>query len=69
MCILSITGYDHGANLLWLAVDDAVTAYTRRINRGFAVDADVVHAVGPGGNYPTQVHTIRHFGREPWWAH
>ncbi|MCJ7736159.1 MAG: trimethylamine methyltransferase family protein [Anaerolineae bacterium] len=66
-----ICGTDHGASLPWLVVDDALMAYTKRIKRGFAVDADtlatdVVNAVGPGGNYLTQDHTMRHFRKEIW---
>jgi trimethylamine--corrinoid protein Co-methyltransferase len=42
----------------------------RRFQEGFAIDAenlalDVIHAVGPGGNFLTEDHTIEHF-REYW---
>jgi len=42
----------------------------RHMQNGFAVDAesiaaDVVHAVGPGGNYLGEDHTLRHY-REHW---
>jgi trimethylamine---corrinoid protein Co-methyltransferase len=42
----------------------------RHFTRGFAVDAEsialeVIHAVGPGGNYLGEEHTLRHF-REYW---
>ncbi len=66
-----ICGTDHGASLAWLAVDDELMAYTKRIRRGFTVGeetlaTDVVDAVGPGGNYLTQEHTVRHFRQEVW---
>jgi trimethylamine--corrinoid protein Co-methyltransferase len=41
--------------------------------RGFEVDPDhlaagVVHAVGPGGNFLAEEHTVRHFRDEMWLA-
>jgi trimethylamine--corrinoid protein Co-methyltransferase len=66
-----ICGTDHGGSLPWLLIDDELMAYVKRIARGFEVDADtlateVVHAVGPGGNYLAEEHTVRHFRREIW---
>jgi trimethylamine--corrinoid protein Co-methyltransferase len=45
--------------------------YVKRIARGFEVNistlaADVVKAVGPGGNFLAEQHTIEHFRRELW---
>jgi len=66
-----ICGTDHGASLPWLVVDDALMDYVKRIMRGLEVNAetlatDVVHSVGPGGNYLAEEHTIRHFRKEVW---
>ncbi len=49
---------------------DEVIAMMRRFVAGFALDAeslalDVVHQVGPGGDFLTADHTLRHF-RELW---
>jgi trimethylamine--corrinoid protein Co-methyltransferase len=66
-----ICGTDHAGSLLWLACDDEVMSYVKRIARGFAVDedrlaADVVRAVGPAGNFLAEEHTVRHFREELW---
>jgi trimethylamine--corrinoid protein Co-methyltransferase len=66
-----ICGTDHAGGLLWLAFDDEVMSYVKRIARGFAVDGDhlateIVHAVGPGGNFLAEEHTVRHFRDEMW---
>ncbi len=66
-----ICGTDHAGSLLWLACDDEVMSYVKRIARGFAVDdehlaTDVVHAVGPAGNFLAEEHTVRYFREELW---
>ena len=66
-----ICGTDHAGSLLWLAFDNEVMDYIRRITRGFAVDPDrlateIVEAVGPAGNFLAEEHTVRHFRREMW---
>ncbi len=66
-----ICGTDHAGSLLWLACDDEVMSYVKRIARGFTVDdehlaADVVRAVGPAGNFLAEEHTVRHFREELW---
>ncbi len=66
-----ICGTDHAGSLLWLAFDDEVMSYVKRIARGFPVDDDhlatgVVNAVGPAGNFLAEEHTVRHF-REAMW--
>jgi trimethylamine--corrinoid protein Co-methyltransferase len=66
-----ICGTDHAASLLWLACDDEVMNYVKRIARGFTVDeehlaADIVRAVGPAGNFLAEEHTVRHFREELW---
>lgn len=66
-----ICGTDHAGSLLWLAFDDELMSYVKRIARGFTVDedhlaADVVHAVGPAGNFLAEEHTVRHFREELW---
>jgi trimethylamine--corrinoid protein Co-methyltransferase len=66
-----ICGPDHGASLEWLVADDETMAYVKRIVRGFEVTpeklaAAVVHAVGPGGNYLAEDHTVAHYRQELW---
>jgi trimethylamine--corrinoid protein Co-methyltransferase len=66
-----ICGTDHGAGLPWLLLDHEAMAYVKRIARGLEVNAetlatDVVQAVGPGGNFLSEEHTVRHFRREIW---
>jgi trimethylamine--corrinoid protein Co-methyltransferase len=66
-----ICGTDHAASLLWLAFDDELMSYVKRIARGFAVAAehlatDVIHSVGPAGNFLAEEHTVRHFREELW---
>ena len=66
-----ICGTDHGASLLWLAIDDELMAYVKRVVRGFEVDSDTVAAevinnVGPTGSYLAEEHTVKHFRNELW---
>ena len=66
-----ICGTDHAGSLVWLYLDNEVAEYVKRIVRGFDVDAekiaaDVVNQVGPGGNFLTEAHTVKHFRREMW---
>jgi len=66
-----ICGTDHGGSLPWLYVDNELMAYVKRIARGFEVNDEtlattVVHEVGPGGDYLSQTHTVRHFRQEIW---
>lgn len=66
-----ICGTDHAGSLLWLAFDDEVMSYVRRIARGFAVDdehlaTDVVNTVGPAGNFLAEEHTVRHYRDAIW---
>jgi len=66
-----ICGTDHGASLPWLLIDNELMAYVKRIVRGFEITpetlaTDVVHAVGPGGNFLAEMHTIQHFRQEIW---
>jgi len=66
-----ICGTDHAGSLLWLAFDDELMSYLERIAQGFAVDtqhlaAEVIHAVGPAGNFLAEEHTVRHFREELW---
>jgi trimethylamine--corrinoid protein Co-methyltransferase len=66
-----ICGTDHAGSLLWLAFDDEIMSYVRRITRGLVVDddhlaTDVVATVGPGGNFLAEEHTVRHFREELW---
>ncbi len=66
-----ICGTDHAGSLLWLAFDNELMSYVKRIARGFTVDAehlatDVIHSVGPAGNFLAEEHTVRHFREEMW---
>lgn len=66
-----ICGTDHGASLEWLAADDELMAYVKRIARGLAVDEErlavnVVGAVGPRGSFLAEEHTVRHYRGEMW---
>jgi trimethylamine--corrinoid protein Co-methyltransferase len=68
-----ICGTDHAGSLVWLALDNEIMEYVKRIARGFEVDAgmvaaDVMNKVGPGGNFLAEEHTIRHFRKELWLA-
>ncbi len=66
-----ICGTDHAGSLLWLAFDNELMNYIRRIARGFEVNAetlatDIVKLVGPAGNFLAEPHTVEHFRREFW---
>jgi trimethylamine--corrinoid protein Co-methyltransferase len=66
-----ICGTDHAGSLLWLAFDNELMNYIRRIARGFKVDADtlatdIVKSVGPAGNFLAEQHTVEHFRKELW---
>jgi trimethylamine--corrinoid protein Co-methyltransferase len=66
-----ICGTDHAGSPLWLAFDDELMSYIKRISRGIAVDAEhlatnVIHSVGPAGNFLAEEHTVRHFREELW---
>ena len=68
-----ICGTDHAGSLLWLAFDNELMSYIRRIARGFEVNAetlatDIVKSVGPAGNFLAEPHTVEHFRRELWLA-
>lgn len=66
-----ICGTDHGASLIWLILDNELMEYVRRIVHGFEVNpetlaTDVVHSVGPAGNYLAEEHTLEHYRQELW---
>ncbi len=66
-----ICGTDHGGSLLWLYFDNELGKYIKRMLAGFDVNReligeDVIHAVGPAGNYLTEPHTLAHYRRELW---
>jgi len=66
-----ICGTDHAGSLLWLAFDNELMHYVRRMTQGFAVDdehlaAGVIDAVGPAGNFLAEEHTVRHFREAIW---
>jgi trimethylamine--corrinoid protein Co-methyltransferase len=66
-----ICGTDHGASLIWLAIDDELMAYVKRVVRGFEVDEDtvatqIIDNVGPTGSYLAEEHTVKHFRNQLW---
>jgi trimethylamine--corrinoid protein Co-methyltransferase len=66
-----IVGQDHGGSLLWLVLDNEAMAFAKRVLSGFTINEDtlaasVVGDVGPGGNYLTHEHTLRHIRKELW---
>jgi trimethylamine--corrinoid protein Co-methyltransferase len=68
-----ICGTDHAGSLVWLALDNEIMEYVKRIARGFEVDAgtiaaEIVNKIGPGGNFLAEEHTVRHFRKELWMA-
>jgi trimethylamine--corrinoid protein Co-methyltransferase len=68
-------GYiEHGntASLENLVICDDLAGYARRITGGIEVSdetlaLDVVDAVGPGGNYLMEEHTLKYFKSETWY--
>jgi trimethylamine--corrinoid protein Co-methyltransferase len=66
-----ICGTDHGASLLWLAIDDELMAYVKRVVRGFDVNeetiaTEVIDKVGPAGSFLAEEHTVRLFREQLW---
>jgi trimethylamine--corrinoid protein Co-methyltransferase len=66
-----ICGTDHAASLVWLALDNELANYVKRIMQGFDISADtlatdVINDIGPAGNFLAESHTIEHFRRELW---
>lgn len=66
-----IVGTDHGGSLVWLVLDDEIFKYASRIIRGVGLDEEhlglsVIEEIGPGGNYLSHEHTLRHFRKELW---
>jgi trimethylamine--corrinoid protein Co-methyltransferase len=56
-----------------LVFNDEIIGYTRHLMRGVAFDmdtraVDVIDRVGPGGEYLTDEHTLRHYRTEFWRA-
>ena len=50
---------------------DEIIAYTKRVLRGFdinqeSIPMDLIRRVGPGGDYLTQEHTLKHHKSEFW---
>lgn len=66
-----IVGADHGGSLSWLIADNEAASFGKRILKGFTIDeehlaVDVIASVKPGGNYVSELHTVRHFRNELW---
>jgi trimethylamine--corrinoid protein Co-methyltransferase len=68
---MGILGADQAASLDQLIVDSEMAAYVKHILRGFEVNddtlaLDVVRAVGIGGNFLGEQHTLNHYRDELW---
>ena len=68
---LGIAGVDQAASLEMLVFQHEVIEYIERIMRSFTIDderlaLDVIDAVGPGGVFIAEEHTVRHFREEIW---
>ena len=66
-----ICGTDHAGSLSWLLMDHELMDYVKRIARGFDVSSDtlatdVIHTVGPAGNFLSEPHTVENFRRQLW---
>ena len=56
-----------------MVIDNEIIRMVRHILKGFEVNQetiplDVIGEVGPGGNYLTTEHTLKHFRRELWFT-
>ena len=68
---LGIAGVDQAASLEMLVFQHEVVEYVERIARSFEIDddllaLDVIDAVGPGGVFIDQPHTLEHFRSQVW---
>ena len=68
---LGIAGVDQASSLEMLILQHEAIAYVERVMRGFVVDqehlaVDLIDAVGPGGGFIDQEHTVEHFRSEIW---
>ena len=68
---LGICGVDQGSSTTLLTLQHEVIGYVERMMRGVEVSdetlgLDVIHKVGPGGNYLAEDHTALHFRDELW---
>jgi trimethylamine--corrinoid protein Co-methyltransferase len=68
---MGICGVDQATSLPMLVVQNEIIAYVERLMRGFAVNGetlagDIIAGEGPGGNYMSNEHTVRHFRNELW---
>jgi len=54
-----------------LVMSDEIIGMVKRFCRGIRIDEehlaiDVLHKVGPGGNFISEIHTLNHFRKEQW---
>jgi len=68
---LGIAGVDQAASLEMLVFQHEVIDYVERILKGFEINdetlaLDLIHKVGPGGNFIAENHTLRFFREEVW---
>jgi trimethylamine--corrinoid protein Co-methyltransferase len=68
---LGIAGVDQGSSLAMLVFQHEAIEFVERILRSFEIDdetlaLDLIDAVGPGGSFIAEEHTVEHFRRELW---
>ena len=66
-----IAGVDQAASLEMLVFQHEVIEYIERVLRGFTINdetlaLDLIDALGPGGIFIAEDHTVRHFREEVW---
>ncbi len=66
-----ICGVDQGASLVMLVMQHEIIQFVERILRGFEINAEkiglkVIHSVGPGGNFLSEMHTVENYRHELW---
>ena len=74
MSIIHDVGYmDMGmaCSCAMMVLGDEIISWVKRFIQGIEVSAetmaeDIIHNVGPGGNYLTQQHTLNHMRKESW---
>jgi len=68
---LGISGVDQATSLVMLIMQHEVICYLERIMRGIEISEakiglDVIEAVGPGGNFLAEMHTVENYRQELW---
>lgn len=68
---MGLNGTENTMSLEQLVIDDEIINYTKRMLEGINVSkekiaADLIMAVGPGGSFLAEPHTLQHFKEELW---